>query len=453
MTTRERLARLDPLGRLLAPVPATRTGALESVAVAVVAFLLASLRLGRTSYDGVVWAEDGPIFLQGAHEQGLLGALLDPYRGYAHVVARLAAEPVSHLPLTWQGVGISLAAVVVQALVALLVYHVVRAHRPGRPAAVVAALAVAVVPLGWEVIANVANSQWFLLAGAVLAPLWSPQRLVGRVGSALVLALACLSSPFAGLGAALACAVALCVRSRRSVVLAAVGVVALGVQALVMATAPARGDVTGQRDLAALPAGWLRRVVGDAVLGQARYGDAGAPHEAPGVLVGLLALLVLLAGAVALLLSGRGRDLVVPALLVVVGGLAYAAPAYLTSIDTTEVSFSGRYYVPPAVLLLVALAMLAEAAWTRDRSVGSDRRPLLLGAKVLTAALVAATAYGLVTSWQVPDGFTRYTDPSWSEAVTQARVDCDGRRPGAPAELWQSPSNWYVVLPCRVVGG
>jgi len=89
--------------------------------VFVLATASAFLRLGSTSWRGVVFAEDGPVFLQGAHDHSLPAMLLEPYAGYANVTPRLVAELVSWLPLSWEGVGTILTSSALAGALALFV--------------------------------------------------------------------------------------------------------------------------------------------------------------------------------------------------------------------------------------------------------------------------------------------------------------------------------------------
>lgn len=430
----------DRFGRCLAPVPAGRTRPAESAAVFALAFLIGFFRLGSTSLRGVVWGEDGSVFLQGAHEHSLWGVLFKPYRGYAHVVPRLIAEPISHLPLAWQGLAICVAAAVVQALVALLAYHVVRARLTGRFAAAMAALAVAAVPVGWEVVDNVANSQWFLLAAVVLAPLWSPSRWPGRIGSAVAMAAAAASSPFAAVGVALACLVALCRRTWQAAGIAAAGLAGLLAQAIVIKTSPQRPALGTAHHAGPLAPGFIRRVVGDATLGVARHS---AP-ESPSVLIGLVVAAALVCGILVLARAGLRGQLVTPVVLLVFAFVVYALPVYLSNTDTAMVGPT-RYYVASAILFLTAVAILAELAYTQVR-----RGPTV--ARVIFGAMVVAVAYGMGSSYQAPDDSIRLHDPGWAQSVDHARHAC-AKHPAGTAKIWQSPSWWATRLPCSSVLG
>ncbi|MCZ4557642.1 hypothetical protein O4215_18935 [Rhodococcus maanshanensis] len=66
------------------------------VGVAVVAFIVRGTSRLR---DAALFAEDGQIFLAGAHNGGL-GAIVEPYAGYLHVIPRLVSAVLDLAPLT-----------------------------------------------------------------------------------------------------------------------------------------------------------------------------------------------------------------------------------------------------------------------------------------------------------------------------------------------------------------
>ena len=198
---RRRTAKWSVPGAAAAHAPAgpapPRGGSRRVVLVG--AAVVGYFRLGRAPLRGVVWAEDGAVFLADAYRTDLLTGAFKPYNGYALFQPRVMAELISWAPLTWQGQLLSVTAALCQAGVALLAFHVVRAHARTQVPPLLVAAVVAAVPVGIEVVDNLANSQWFLLAGAVLAVFWSPARWPGQVASAVVVFVAATSCPFAGL--------------------------------------------------------------------------------------------------------------------------------------------------------------------------------------------------------------------------------------------------------------
>ena len=124
-------------------------------------------------------------------------------------------------------------------------------------------------------------------------------------------------------------------------------------------------------DLGNLVGGYLRRIVGDGVLGTARHRQELSPSVLPGLLVlAVVALMVVMAAA-----KRRVEQLLLPAALMVSSVVLFAAPVFLAQ-PHTEGSYSeGRYWVAPVILLLTALLLVAESAWLDRRESAEESRP------------------------------------------------------------------------------
>ncbi|WP_155763545.1 hypothetical protein [Mycobacterium asiaticum] len=123
---------------------------------ACVLMLRGSLRLLHPAF----FAEDGAIFLSQAHNRGL-GALVQPYAGYLHLIPRLVAATLTPLPLALTPVVYTSAALLLHltmltpALSARLEWVI-----PGRKLrALLFVLLCLMLPLG-EVAANITNLIW-----------------------------------------------------------------------------------------------------------------------------------------------------------------------------------------------------------------------------------------------------------------------------------------------------
>lgn len=417
-------------------------GLWESLAVVLVGFASSFLRIGSTSWRGVVWAEDGPIFLQTAYAQSLPAALLDPYAGYAHVTPRVIAELLTLLPVPWQGVGIVVVCSLVTGALALMAYHVVAAHGRRRYAAVVAALVLAGVPVGPEILDSLANLQWFLLPVGCLVPLWDPAAARGRVASVVVLVALAASCPFGVVAVAVAGLVWLVDRSRRALVLAASGALAAVVQLTVMAAAPAREGLEPTAAALELASGWLRRALADGFLGVARHDGNPSPSVTAGVVLALVVLVLVISLALGAARQRLAPTFAAPVVLLGASALTLALPVVATGTTTGYPLFPGRYYVAPAVLAVIAVAMMAESAWAP-----SPMRPVTALARLVSVGLGVALVTGLATSWWLPESFGRHEGPRWSEEVDRAVVQCaetgDDHVPVAIA-----PQGWSVEIPC-----
>lgn len=434
------------LGASLRPGGVVRVGPVESLVVLLVASLSTFLRIGSTGRRGVVWAEDGAVFLQGAHDHALPAVVLEPYAGYAHVVPRTLSELISWLPTSWQGLGTVLVAALVAGLLAVFAYHVLAAQG-GRIAATAAALVIAAVPVGPEILANLANLQWLLLAVGCLAPFWAPRHRGGRIASMVVLGALVLSCPFGPVAAGLAVLVWLLERSRAALALAAVGVVASVVQLVVMATAPAREGLAPAVRPGDLVGGWLRRALADGILGTGRYGDPATPS--PAVTAGVvLGLVVLVLAALVLVRRPRWSATLAPVLaLLLASSLTFAAPIVATSSTTVYPMFPGRYFVAPALLAVIAVALLGARAWEAPADVRG------VSARVVATGLLVATATGLATSWWNPESFGRGDGPTWADQVDLARLTCQRSDlpADAPVGVAIAPEDWSVRLTCADV--
>lgn len=405
--------------------------------------VIAFFRLGWTgSLRGVVWAEDGSVFLQSAHNSAAFTDIFEPYAGYANTVPRVLAEVVSHFPLPWQGLMISLAGAVGQAAIGLLAYHVIRAHAPLRLAAVTAALAVVAVPVGPEVVDNVANLQWFVIVGGCIAPLWSPRRRTGRIASIVAVLAATTTSPFGAVVPAMAALVWLATRRRDALVLLGAALAGTVAQVIVILTAPPR-PTAANYEVRLLVAGYARRVVGDAILGIGRHHGLDAPQVKTGLLIAMVLTMVV----VALVVTQGPDPVVLPILLALTSVALFAVPVGLSGYPTISSVNPGRYYVAPAIFLLISVGLLAEAA------LGGGRRPLAIGVTAVMGTVMVGVAYGLVTSWPTFD-FGRTGEPAWADQVADARIRCESAPPETPEQLMTAPTGWFTTLSCsQIVDG
>jgi hypothetical protein len=432
----------------LAPRSTRTTSVPEAVLVLVVSALIAFPRTGEDAIRGVIWAEDGAVALQGAYQAHHgWGDLLTPYQGYAMVLPRLIASLISYLPVTWHGLAVVGSAVAIQAAVALFGYHVVSSHTGGCLAGWIVALGVAAVPVGPETAGSLVNLQWFLLFAACVAPLWEPRGWVGRAATIALMCATGLSSPFGLIPLAVAGLTWYLHRRHDQLVLLLVAVLSVSVQLVVMATAPPRQiPVELQLNPVLILDGYLRRVLGDGVLGLGRYPDAAASSAlVPGLLVGV----VLTALAVFVAWERGLSALLVPLLAAALSVVTYAAPVGLSdAVGAMSPMLDGRYSVGPTLLLAFATALLVERAVAGDPSGRTAHPSHRTVSGILAGALVLALAYGAVTSWSQPRTL-RHGGPSWSSEVLRGRSACAAREPTAPRRLRIAPPGWAVSVTCR----
>ncbi len=149
-----------------------------------------------------LWAEDGTIFLKGAHDLGA-AAILQPYNGYHNLFPRLVSFIAVHLPLLWAPRVLVFGAILGLAFFA---YRVLRWRVPVRGKLLLAG-APALVPHSGEVFLSITNIQWLLgLVLVVIAtePTWArTSRWLFDLGTIVVVG---LTGPFAAVFAPLAAA-------------------------------------------------------------------------------------------------------------------------------------------------------------------------------------------------------------------------------------------------------
>lgn len=163
------------------------------VCVAVVAFIV---RCAARLRDAALFAEDGQIFLAGAHNDGL-GAILEPYAGYLHVIPRLVSAVLDPAPLTAAPVLYAAAAMTVHlamltpALFSRLGWLI---PTPLLRAGLFAVLCL--MPPMWEAFGNIANL--IFIGGICLLLLvlsGDPRTRAGRIAELVAVGLLGLSGP------------------------------------------------------------------------------------------------------------------------------------------------------------------------------------------------------------------------------------------------------------------
>jgi hypothetical protein len=431
---------------LLFPVAASRAAPLELAVVFLLGAIAAFCRLGDVALRGNVWAEDGAEFLQTALLHNGIAAVFEPFAGYMLLAPRLLAMFVASLPLPSQGIALSLAAAVVQAAVATLAYVGTTGFVRQRVWRALLALAVVAVPVGPEVIDSIANVQWFLLFGGCVCLLWTPRKPVGWGVLFGVMMIATMTSPFAVILLGGALVRLLVQRSRAATVLAGFVATGFAIQTMVMVMAPPRTGATKFGvDLAParLVAGFVRRVLGDGVLGVGRH----PMHQlAPGLQAGVaIAILLVICLTVndGFLVLARASCFGIMALL------TYSLPLVATPKLTTEHPIeAGRYYVAPALLTISAImCLIGGVSDMRGRRTVRFR----VLAVAVCGALVVSLLWGLGSSWTAGNALGRQYGPAWQPSIDQARRTCAASSAKAVVIMPISPPGWVMTMPCAAV--
>jgi len=423
------------------PTPAWRQGRAELFALWLVGIAIAFFRLGVASTRGVVWAEDGTIFLQQALTPGSTTSILVPYAGYIDVVPRLLAAGVVALPLNWQGLAINLSAAGVQSAVGVLACVIVGGHLRPRWLRVLLLMCVVAPPVGQETISNVSNLQWFLVFAACLVAYWTPRGWGGWLAAAMVEFLATSSSPFGIVPLAAVTLRAAIQRTRHSISVAVAATLGYGIQAAAMIGAPGR-DISPRVDPRGLLVGYINRVLGDGLLGVAHYS---LTQPETNISMGLIVFFSLLALVMALIGHRRGATTIVPLALLCLSFITFALPLMISGRSMASPFAASRYYVAPALLFLSATIILIGNSLSISRGAGATD---FLAFRVVPLLLVAGLTFGVVTSWQSKPAYGRITGPSWSAGVDAAAVACASLARPASAVVAISPKGWGVTLAC-----
>lgn len=431
---------------ITAPAPARRWRRWEAAALIAAFLLLATvlqlLRIGPGIALDSLWAEDGPIFLQGAIQHGFWSDLGTTYGGYLVVAQRLIGLFGHLFPLRDAAAAISLLSAFVVALSGLVVWFASAAHvRSPYLRATLVALAVLAPTASLESISSGTYASWFMLLPVFWLLIWRPRTTGGAVLGGLFILITALSTPGAWFLAPLAVLRALAIRDRRDGLL--VGAWALGSAIQVPAFLLQSEKQIGALWSNEIPAAYLQRVLDGAALGERLGGQAWETLGWPL----LIALLVLALAGLYLGLRRASADACWLALLALPISVAmFVISVYQRAVGPqvrwpagAYVGAGGRYTIVPA-LLLVSLALVLVEGAARHRP---SLRPMLVGA---TAAVLIA---GMAASFDVRDSAVRGT-PSWSDSLDAAAAKC--RAKGAaevPAAI--SPPTFTIDVPCDKV--
>lgn len=416
-----------------------RTAVVVAGSALVVTVVLVLWRPWPSARD-VIWGEDGPIFLGQQLALGFERALRVPYNGYLHVVPRLVAVAVVHLPPAWWALGLSVASAAIRATLGAVVWYALAGHLP-RWARAVAALLLVTAPLGnYETLNNACNLHWFLLAAAVPTLLWVPATWRGRVAQALVVAFAVLSDPVTCLLAPLVLLRVVATRQRRDHVVSAAFVAASALQAYVVLTS--ERAVSQGMAAAEIPATYAVRVV------LATLGGKGGTEWAFTRFGWLAAGAAVLAVVAVLILGLRAHG---PHRGVVVASAAASVALFSASMlfgigaegmapnRPLSMLWNSRYSVAAVVLLATTVA--AAAVGALGVAAGAWRRAL----QVCGVAGIAVYAVTVVLTYAQP--LVIPAAGPWPQEIADACADPARDR----ADVHIAPAAFWVTVPCNVL--
>lgn len=429
------------------PAPADRGARWEKGGL--IAALLALgivLQLARIGWDAslnALWAEDGPVFLQGALTQGFGDAVGAEYSGYLVLVPRLIAEAASAAPLESAAAAVSILSATLVALCGLAVWYAAAGHIADPYLRGALVLATVLTPVGGlESIDSASYVSWYMLFAVFWVLLWRPRTLAGAIGGALLIVATVLSNPGVWFLLPLAALRAIAIRDRRDATI--VGAYFGG--SVVQLAAMLRSDYQGAEPL------WtgdiwgvlLQRVIDGAVFGL-RLGG-GIWDELGWPFLAVLTLGVVAGFAVGLARSdGRARAFALVALPTAVA--MFVLSVYQRGVATLMLwpagahgGNAGRYAIVPVLLVLSAAMVIVD----RRRRQGAKR-----GAQP-AAALVGLVLLSVAVSYPAGDHAARGAT-AWDDALDRAASACAGD-PAGEVSFPTSPP-FEMTLPCSQVPG
>jgi hypothetical protein len=404
--------------------------------------VLALLRLGFSASVNTLWAEDGPIYLQGALTQGFFHDVFSPYAGYLVVVPRLVAEAATLVPLDQAAAAITIVSAFLAAVSAFAVWvgcggHVRNPYlRLGLAAATLLS-----VTAGQETVLSAAYLPWYMLCGAFWLLFWRARTLGGALLGGLFLLATGLSTPGVWFFMPVALLRAATAKDARDGALLGPYFLGALVQIPVM-LAQQQGDSLWTSHIWTA---FLQRVLLGGLLGEEISGSLWADLGWTLLIVSLVLFAVGFAWRL-----WRGPS---PARWFGVLGVLTSVVMFVFSTYSREVGEyiylragidgapSGRYVMVPALIFLSVVVVFVDSA---VRDWGSS-----LKAYLAAAATVALIALAIATSYNLSEPSMRGR-PYWDEALRDAATKCVSEREGT-AGIPISPEPWGVQVPCEQV--
>jgi hypothetical protein len=385
------------------------------------------------------WAEDGKEFLEDAYRGSFLENLVHPYAGYMHLVPRVVAEPISAVvPADWAAIAFTVSASAVWSAVAVLVFDFARGHVRHLAIRIVLWAMVIFIPVGGlEVVGNIANSHWFLMAAAFWA-LAARDRGAWQITAASVtVAAAALSDPLTAMLAPLVLLRVLFLRTWRANVVSIVFALTTLLQVLVVLGTD-RDTSEVHPSPGAMFRSFVMRVVVGGFVGRTNTDHLRNVIGNDGLYVlgiGILAVLVLIA-----LLCLRRSAMPLIALVFSVAftlvttwltwsALARHAPEFV-------IIGGSRYSVTPILVMyavvVIGADLLAGRFAGRARPIAIGALVVVLGALVVTWSADYAPEYRPI----LPDAGTQYEMHGCDDGVVSIEI-----LPGGG-------TYWVADLPC-----
>ncbi len=445
LTLRRRLGSfLFPEATAPGSVPGRSETAVVVASLLVLAVILQLLRIGPSASLDSLWAEDGPIFVQGALTGGFFHNLGHEYAGYLVLFPRLVGEAAALFPLRDAPAVVSVLAALAVGASGVAVWFAAAGHIANPYLRGTLALLTVLAPVGGlETIDSASYASWYMLFAVFWLLLWRPRTTTGAVLAALFILLTGLSNPGIWFFLPLAALRALAVRDRRDATILAGFLAATLIQAAVFARSSY--DAVNPVWTGDIWTVLLQRVLDGAAFGL-RLGGIGWSHLGWTLLIVLLALGV--AGlALGLRRSGWSARWVAAIALPTAIGM-FVISVYQRAVGEPMLwpaghyfGAAGRYSIVPALLVVsVAFTFLDNV----ERRRGRPSRPSWLSLAAIGLMLVS-----IGVSFWAGDTVTRGT-PTWDAAVDKAALACAGG-PAVAVALETSPPGFGVQLPCSEI--
>jgi hypothetical protein len=437
--------RADAAGRRLAGGEA----AAVLVAFLVIATILSLLRLGTGSYEKV-WAEDGPVYLQGAIDQGFFHSLFTPYAGYLVFGPRLIASFAALFPIGDIAAVVAIVSALFAALSGVAVWFGSAGHV--RDDWLRGALAVATAlaaTAGQETLDSAAYAPWFLLVGSFWLLFLRPRTWWGACLAGGFLLLTGLSTPGVWFFAPVALVRIFSVgRERRSWPVLAGWAIGALVQIPVILGQEQGAPLWSKHIWTAL----FQRVIDGGIFGQ-RLG--GGLWDQGGWKFLILLCLVIAIGLVIGLRRGPVSARWFVAFAIPTSFLMFIIEVYQRTVGPNiywspgvSGGTSSRYVLVPAMIFLSALVVTVDGAF-RARGAEGGARPAPRWRAWPIAAVVGLILLAVAVSFDMSHGARG--GPRWHEGLRVAADKCVGKAEPLAA-IPTTPEPWGIqFIPCGEV--
>jgi hypothetical protein len=416
-----------------------------------IATILGLLRLGTASY-GKVWAEDGPVYLQGAIGQGFFHSLFQPYAGYLVFFPRLIAAVAALFPIGDMAAVVGIASALTAAAAGIAVWFGSAGHvrNPWLRGSLAIATALAATA-GQETLDSAAYAPWFMLIGAFWLLFLRPRTWWGAGLAGLFLLLTGLSTPGVWFFAPVALMRIVSVgRERRAYPVLAGWAIGALVQIPVILGQEQGAPLWSRHIWTAL----VQRVINGGVFGQ-RLG--GGLWDVGGWSFLVLLCIVLLVYLYVGLRRGPVSARWFVAFAIPTSLLMFVIEVYQRTVGPNiywspgiSGGTSSRYVVVPAVIFLSALVVTLDGV-VRQRRADAEgvKRPVTQDwQRLAVGGAVALMLLSVALSFDMAPGARG--GPRWHQGLRMAADKCVSKAESS-AGIPTTPEPWGVVIPCTEV--